>query len=90
MSKVKKVNYKLILADYKDMLSLAKKAVKELLIEKLKKKIDQLENPPERKQREKYQFQCNECDHKFKRAPLICPTCESEEIKRITDYMEAS
>lgn len=90
MAKIKKVNLKLMIPDYKDCLRLAKSAAKDLLVDKLKKKIDQLENPPEKKVSVKYQYECKECNHKFKRAPILCPTCESEEIKKITDFMEAS
>jgi len=56
------------------------------IVEKIKRKIDKLENPPERKVREKVEFQCKSCDKKFKRAPIICPECEEEDIVRLDKW----
>jgi len=56
------------------------------IVEKIKRKIDKLENPPERKVREKVEFQCKSCDKKFKRAPIICTECEEEDIVRLDKW----
>lgn len=81
MAKSKKKSNKLGLGDYKKILVYIKSLpTQELeLIAKIKKKIDQLENPPERVKREKVQFKCTACEKKFKRAPIICPECEDDE-----------
>jgi predicted Zn-ribbon and HTH transcriptional regulator len=87
MVKKKSKSKKLILEDYKLCLTLAQSAGENELYEKLEKKIDQLENPPMKTEpREKTSFQCVSCKHKFKQVRNHCPTCDSEQIKKITDF----
>ena len=84
----KKKSKDLKLPDYRTMLQVIKisKLNYPELVEKIKRKIDKLENPPERKVREKVEFQCKSCDKKFKRAPIICPECEEEDIVRLDKW----
>ena len=83
MANEEKKTKRLVLEDYQILLTYADEHENNTLREKLSKKIDQLENPPERTPREKTGFQCVGCKHKFKQVRNHCPTCDSEKLKVI-------
>jgi hypothetical protein len=85
---VKKPSQRLVLEDYQVLIGLVqdKNYPNDNLEKKLAKKIDQLENPPERKKSERVQFICVTCDHKFKASVRKCNKCASEDIKKLDDY----
>jgi len=83
MANEKKKTKRLVLEDYQTLRRYTAEKNDEELEEKLERKIDQLENPPERTPREKTGFQCVGCKHKFKQVRNHCPTCDSEKLKVI-------
>ena len=83
-------DYRQILAHIKDTKIWKQNVVFSYIIEKLEKKIQDLENPPVRIPKAKAQFKCKKCQKEFKRVPITCPECEERDPKivKITEFLD--
>jgi hypothetical protein len=91
IKKQPKQSLQLVLQDYKDIFNYVvdQEDPESLLCQKIKKKIDQLENPPERKIIERVKYKCSKCDKEWKRAVFKCKECDNSDLKtiKLTEFL---